>query len=118
MDVEFSQNGASGVITLNRPDALNALTLSMVREMTPVLNDWARDPSVKHVVIEGAGEKGFCAGGDIRALHDWGRAGDAEATGFYREEYALNHLIKTFPKPYIALIDGITMGGGVGVSVH
>ena len=57
MDVEFSQNGASGVITLNRPDALNALTLSMVREMTPVLNDWARDPSVKHVVIEGAGER-------------------------------------------------------------
>ena len=118
MDVEFSQNGASGVITLNRLDALNALTLSMVRDMTPVLNDWARDPSIELVVIEGAGEKGFCAGGDIRALHDWGRAGEAEATGFYREEYALNHLIKTFPKPYIALIDGITMGGGVGVSVH
>ena len=118
MDVEFSQNGASGIITLNRPDALNALTLSMVRDMTPVLNDWARDPSIEHVVIEGAGEKGFCAGGDIRALHDWGRAGEAEATSFYREEYALNHLIKTFPKPYIALIDGITMGGGVGMSVH
>ena len=118
MDVKFSQNGSSGVITLNRPDALNALTLSMVRDITPVLNDWARDPSIEHVVIEGAGEKGFCAGGDIRALHDWGRAGEAEATGFYREEYALNHLIKTFPKPYIALIDGITMGGGVGLSVH
>ena len=113
MDVEFSQNGASGVITLNRPDALNALTLSMVRDMTPLLNDWARDPSIEHVVIEGAGEKSFCAGGDIRALHDWGHAGEAEATGFYREEYALNHLVKTFPKPYIALIDGITMGGGV-----
>ena len=118
MDVKFSHNGASGVITLNRPDALNALTLSMVRDITPVLNDWARDPAVEHVVIEGEGEKGFCAGGDIRALHDWGRAGDAEATGFYREEYALNYLIKTFPKPYTALIDGITMGGGVGVSVH
>ncbi|MEC8094690.1 MAG: enoyl-CoA hydratase/isomerase family protein, partial [Pseudomonadota bacterium] len=118
MEVEFSQNGAGGIITLNRPDALNALTLSMVRDMAPVLEDWARDPAVEHVVIEGAGEKGFCAGGDIRALHDWGRAADAEATGFYREEYALNHLIKTFSKPYIALIDGITMGGGVGVSVH
>ena len=118
MEVEFSQNGAGGIITLNRPDALNALTLSMVRDIAPVLEDWARDSAVEHVVIEGAGEKGFCAGGDIRALHDWGRAGDAEATGFYRQEYALNHLIKTFPKPYIALIDGITMGGGVGVSVH
>ncbi len=118
MNVEFTQSGAGGIITLNRPDALNALTLSMVRDIMPVLQDWARDPSVEHVIIEGAGEKGFCAGGDIRALHDWGRAGADEATGFYREEYALNHFIKTFPKPYIALIDGITMGGGVGVSVH
>ena len=98
MEVKFSRNGASGVITLNRPDALNALTLSMVRDITPVLQDWECNSAVEHVVIEGAGERGFCAGGDIRALHDWGRAGDAEATGFYREEYALNHLIKTFPK--------------------
>ena len=63
-------------------------------------------------------KKGFCAGGDIRALHDWGKSGAPEATGFYREEYQLNRMIKTFPKPYVALIDGITMGGGVGVSVH
>ena len=118
MDVTFAQNGASGVITLNRPAALNALTLSMVRDITPVLNRWAGDAAISHVIIEGAGEKGFCAGGDIRALHDWGRANAPETTGFYREEYTLNHLIKTFPKPYIALIDGITMGGGVGVSVH
>lgn len=117
-EVSFAQHGASGVITLNRPQALNALTLNMVRLMVPQLQAWAADDSIAHVVIEGAGEKGFCAGGDIRALHDWGQAGAPEATGFYREEYQLNRLIKTYPKPYIALIDGITMGGGVGVSVH
>jgi enoyl-CoA hydratase len=117
-EVLFQQNGASGVITLNRPDALNALTLNMVRLMLPQLQIWAADDSIENVVIEGAGDKGFCAGGDIRALHDWGKAGAAEATLFYREEYVLNRLIKTYPKPYVALIDGITMGGGVGVSVH
>ncbi|MGC6534984.1 MAG: enoyl-CoA hydratase/isomerase family protein [Parvibaculales bacterium] len=117
-EVLFARHGNSGVITLNRPEALNALTLNMVRLMKPVLSDWAADDAIENVVIEGAGEKGFCAGGDIRALHDWGKAGTPEATGFYREEYQLNRQIKTFPKPYIALIDGITMGGGVGVSVH
>jgi len=117
-EVLFEIVGKSGVITLNRPEALNALTLNMVRLMKPVLADWATDDAVEHIVIEGAGEKGFCAGGDIRALHDWGKAGAPEATGFFREEYQLNRTIKTYPKPYIALIDGITMGGGVGVSVH
>lgn len=117
-EVLFEIVGKSGVITLNRPDALNALTLNMVRLMKPVLADWAVDDAVQHIVIEGTGEKGFCAGGDIRALHDWGKSGAPEATGFYREEYQLNRQIKTYPKPYIALIDGITMGGGVGVSVH
>ena len=117
-EVLFEIVGKSGVITLNRPEALNALTLNMVRLMKPVLADWAVNDAVAHIVIEGAGEKGFCAGGDIRALHDWGNAGAPEATGFYREEYQLNRTIKTYPKPYIALIDGITMGGGVGVSVH
>lgn len=117
-EVLFTRRGKSGVMTLNRPEALNALTLNMVRLIKPVLSEWAMDASIDYVVIEGAGEKGFCAGGDIRALHDWGKAGAPEATGFYREEYQLNHQIKTFPKPYIALIDGITMGGGVGVSVH
>ncbi len=116
--VLLQQLGSCGLITLNRPEALNALTLDMVRALDPQLRAWAQDPSITHVVIEGAGEKGFCAGGDIRALHDWGRAGAAEATGFYREEYVVNHLIKHFPKPYIALMDGVTMGGGVGVSVH
>ena len=117
-EVLFDIVGKSGVITLNRPDALNALTLNMVRLMKPVLAEWATNDAVEHIVIEGAGEKGFCAGGDIRALHDWGKAGAPEATGFYREEYQLNRTIKTYPKPYIALIDGIVMGGGVGVSVH
>ncbi len=117
-EVLFEIVGKSGVITLNRPEALNALTLNMVRLMKPVLADWAGNDAVEHIIIEGAGEKGFCAGGDIRALHDWGKSGAPEATGFYREEYQLNRTIKTYPKPYIALIDGITMGGGVGVSVH
>ena len=117
-EVLFEKRGKTGLITLNRPEALNALTLNMVRLMKPVLAAWAQDDAVENIVIEGAGEKGFCAGGDIRALHDWGRAGAPEATGFYREEYQLNRQIKTYPKPYIALIDGITMGGGVGVSVH
>ena len=117
-DVLFEIVGKSGVITLNRPEALNALTLNMVRLIKPMLAEWATHDAVENIVIEGAGEKGFCAGGDIRALHDWGKAGAPEATGFYREEYQLNRTIKTYPKPYIALIDGITMGGGVGVSVH
>ena len=116
-EVLFTRRGKSGVMTLNRPEALNALTLNMVRLIKPVLSEWAMDASIDYVVIEGAGEKGFCAGGDIRALHDWGKAGAPEATGFYREEYQLNHQIKTFPKPYIALIDGITMGGGVGIAL-
>jgi enoyl-CoA hydratase len=117
-EVLLQKSGSCGHIVLNRPQALNALTLTMVRAMDPVLRQWAEDPTITHVFIEGAGEKGFCAGGDIRALHDWGKAGDSEATGFYREEYVVNTMIKRFPKPYIALMDGVTMGGGVGVSVH
>lgn len=116
--VILKKHGRCGLITLNRPEALNALTLDMVRALDPQLRAWAVDPDITHIVIEGAGEKGFCAGGDIRALHDWGKAGAAEATGFFREEYVVNHLIKHFPKPYTALMDGVTMGGGVGVSVH
>lgn len=117
-EVLFSRVGSAGLITLNRPKALNALTLNMVRLIHPQLNEWARDPSIRIVMIEGAGEKGFCAGGDIRALHDWGKAGARDAYDFYREEYHLNTAIKRYPKPYVALMDGITMGGGVGMSVH
>jgi len=117
-DVLFSRKGAAGIITLNRPQALNALTLDMVRQIDPQLRAWAGDDAVRLVLIEGAGEKSFCAGGDIRALHDWGKAGDPRAVAFYREEYRLNTLIKNYPKPYVALMDGINMGGGVGLSVH
>jgi enoyl-CoA hydratase len=117
-EVLFSQDGALGRIVLNRPKALNALTLGMVRAMDAQLRQWARDPSVKAVAVEGAGERAFCAGGDIRALYDSGKAGDPYAIEFYREEYVLNTLIKRYPKPYLAFIRGIVMGGGVGVSVH
>jgi enoyl-CoA hydratase len=117
-EVLFFQDDALGRIVLNRPKALNALTLGMVRAMDARLRVWARDASVKAIVVEGAGERAFCAGGDIRALYDSGKAGDPYAIDFYREEYALNTLIKRYPKPYLAFVRGIVMGGGVGVSVH
>lgn len=117
-EVLLSQDGALGRITLNRPKALNALTLTMVRAMDAQLRAWATDPSIKAVVVEGSGDRAFCAGGDIRALYESGKSGQSYAIDFYREEYVLNTLIKRFPKPYIALIRGIVMGGGVGVSVH
>ena len=117
-DILFEQSGKAGVITLNRPKALNALTMGMVEEMIAALERWAGDDAVRHVIIRANGGKAFCAGGDIRALYDWGRAKDPRFFAFFRAEYMLNALIKRFPKPYVALIDGITMGGGVGVSVH
>jgi enoyl-CoA hydratase len=117
-DILFERSGRAGVITLNRPKALNALTMAMVEEMSATLERWAGDDAVRHVVIRANGGKAFCAGGDIRALYDWGRAKDPKFFQFFRNEYMLNALIKRFPKPYVALIDGITMGGGVGVSVH
>src|SRR3954447_26076505 len=111
--------GAAGLVTLNRPQALNALTLDMVRALRRALDAWADDPRITRVVMTGAGERAFCAGGDIRRLYDLGRAGrQDEALGFWREEYALNVRIMRYPKPYVALIDGIVMGGGVGVSLH
>ena len=117
-EVLFSRRGRAGIVTLNRPKALNALTLGMVRQMHPQLAAWAADPEIGLVIVEGAGEKAFCAGGDIRALHDWGRAGDPHVIRFYAEEYRLDTFIKRYPKPYVALMDGIDMGGGVGVSVN
>jgi len=114
-----TREGAAGLIVLNRPAALNALTLSMVRAMRAALDAWAPDPAVTRVVVTGAGEKAFCAGGDIRRLYDLGRSGGRdEALRFWREEYELNALIRRYPKPYLSLIDGICMGGGVGVSLH
>jgi enoyl-CoA hydratase len=117
-EVLFEKRGVAGIVTLNRPKAMNALTLDMVRLIHPKLREWAEDDAVQCVIVEGAGDRAFCAGGDIRALHDWGRAGDKTAIDFWREEYLLNTYIKRYPKPYVALMDGINMGGGVGLSVH
>ena len=112
-------DGRAGRILLNRAKALNALDLDMIRAMTRALTDWQDDPHVHVVVIEGAGDRAFCAGGDIIALRDAQRSGNrAAADAFFREEYALNLMIARYPKPYVALIDGICMGGGIGVSVH
>lgn len=105
------------VVTLNRPDALNALTLSMIRELTQCLDTWATDDAVYCVIVQGAGGRAFCAGGDIRALYDAKQAGGRLTADFFRQEYRLNRKIFRYPKPYIALINGIAMGGGVGVSV-
>lgn len=118
-EIQFGRMGGLGTILLDRPKALNALTLAQVHAMAPRLAEWAADPQVTAVVIEGAGEKAFCAGGDIRALYEACKAGDgAFIASFYGDEYRLNRQIKTFPKPYVAILDGIVMGGGVGVSVH
>lgn len=118
-EIHFERMGRLGRIVLDRPKALNALTLDQVHLMHPQLESWAADPDVSCVVIEGAGEKAFCAGGDIKMLYEACKSGDmAYVATFYRDEYRLNRRIKTMPKPYVALLDGIVMGGGVGVSVH
>jgi enoyl-CoA hydratase len=114
-----SRDGRVGRILLNRPRALNALDLPMLRACAAALDTWRDDPHVHAVVIEGAGHRAFCAGGDVRALRDAQLSGHrATADEFFSEEYALNLAIATYPKPYIALIDGICMGGGIGLSVH
>ncbi|MER7895577.1 enoyl-CoA hydratase/isomerase family protein [Streptomyces sp. NPDC096046] len=117
--VLFRISGRAAHITLNRPRALNALTHTMVRRIDEVLTAWERDPAVKTVVLTGAGERGLCAGGDIRAIHDDARDGDGSASAlFWRDEYRLNARIARCPKPYVAVMDGIVMGGGVGLSAH
>lgn len=118
-DVICERIGAAGVITLNRPHALNALNGAMVDGIRAALDAWEHEAGVTRVIIQGAGGKAFCAGGDIRLLHDQGKAGEFEAMlAFWRREYELNVRIQDYPKPYVALIDGIVMGGGVGVSLH
>ena len=116
--------GGMGLITLNRPQALNALSLEMVRAITQVMRAWQHDAAVKAVAIRGMGKVeggfapfgAFCAGGDIRFFHQAALAGDDALEAFFTEEYALNHLIHTYGKPYIAFMDGIVMGGGMGLS--
>ncbi|MFJ6699015.1 enoyl-CoA hydratase/isomerase family protein [Streptomyces sp. NPDC091272] len=111
--------GHAGHLVLNRPRALNSLTHPMVRTLGSALAAWEFDPAVETVVISGAGGRGLCAGGDIRAIHDDARDGDGRATeAFWWDEYRLNARIARFPKPYVAVMDGIVMGGGVGVSAH
>ena len=110
--------GNLGHITLNRPKALNALTYAMCEEITRLLVAWEKDKNIGAVLIDGAGDRAFCAGGDVILLHDSGKAGDKRAENFWRIEYALNELIHRYSKPYITLIDGFVMGGGVGLSVH
>jgi enoyl-CoA hydratase/carnithine racemase len=117
--VVTKRDGRVGRILLNRPRALNALDLPMIQACAAILEQWREDPHIDAVVIEGAGDRAFCAGGDIRALRDAQLAGDRTSVdAFFAAEYALNLTIATYPKPYVALIDGICMGGGIGLSVH
>src|SRR5512133_599984 len=120
-DILFGHAGGLATVTLNRPQALNAFTLDMYRRFDPMLRAWADEPAIKAVLIRGAGERAFCAGGDVRAIYEAGRgiSGDSSLTAvFFREEYELIRRIHRYPKPYVAIIDGITMGGGAGVSVN
>jgi enoyl-CoA hydratase len=105
-------------VTLNRPSALNAVTLAMAVTMTEYLQAWADDPAVGAILLDGAGARGFCAGGDIRALYDAARTGDPLPQRFWATEYRLNVMIKRYPKPVIAIMDGVVMGGGVGLSIQ
>jgi enoyl-CoA hydratase len=111
-------DGTVGFITLNRPKAINSLTHAMVTTMSAVLDAWAVDPNVTEVVLQGAGERGLCAGGDIIAIYHSARSGGSETRDFWFDEYQLNALIAKYPKPYVALMDGLVMGGGVGVGAH
>jgi enoyl-CoA hydratase/carnithine racemase len=126
-EVQTSVAGGVGLITLNRPKALNALSLPMVQALLATLQAWRDDPGVFAVAIRGSNKigrpgspealfGGFCAGGDIRFFHQAALAGDAALETFFTEEYNLNHLIHTYPKPYIAFMDGVVMGGGMGLS--
>src|SRR5712691_11846851 len=118
-DILFERRGAAGIVVLNRPQALNAVSLAMVRALARQLDEWETDPVVTRVIVTANGGRAFSAGGDLRALYDLGRVGRyEEALAYFRAEYALNSRIKHYRKPYVALIDGIVMGGGVGVSVH
>ena len=117
-DLVSKVQGGIGWITLNRPSALNALSLNMIRGLSRLLKEWETDSSIQAIIIQGAGEKAFCAGGDVRAVYEAKKAGDLKTCeAYFREEYTLNTYIHTYPKAYVALIDGIAFGGGLGVSV-
>lgn len=117
--VLFRIEGKAGVITLNRPKALNALDLEMIRQIRQTLLQWRTDPKIEFIVVEGVGEKAFCAGGDIRSVYEARLRDDwAYMEDIFREEYEMNYVIGTYPKPYISLIQGYCMGGGMGLSIH
>lgn len=117
-EVLFEQRGRLGVVTLNRPRAVNALTAGMVTAFLEQLTAWADDDSVATVLVQGAGDRGLCAGGDIVAIYRDILAGGDQTAGFWADEYRLNSRIEKFPKPYVAFMDGLVLGGGVGISAH
>lgn len=117
-DVIVRREGRAGRLTLNRPTALNALTFDMVKAITAALQAWRDDRAIEVVVLDGAGEKALCAGGDVRWLYDKRAEGTAAGAAFWREEYVLNAMIADYPKPFVALMSGIVMGGGIGLSAH
>jgi enoyl-CoA hydratase len=117
-DVLIERTGVVGTIVLNRPKAINALTHGMVTRIDSALRAWAEDPGVGAVVVTGAGERGLCAGGDLRGIYEDVLTGGTATSTFWRDEYRLNALIARYPKPYVVVMDGLVMGGGVGLSAH
>jgi enoyl-CoA hydratase len=117
-DVLFDVNNGVGRITLNRPKAINALNHAMVQQIAPKLEEWASDDEIELVLLVGAGERGLCAGGDIVSIYHDAKDGGSGSKDFWRDEYILNAAIARFDKPYVAIMDGVVMGGGVGLSAH
>lgn len=117
-EILFTRIGSAAIIRLNRPKALNSLNLAMVHAMKPAMERFVEDREISCVILTGEGERGLCAGGDIRVIYQLGKAGDPEVARFWREEFPVNYTIARYPKPYVALMDGIVMGGGVGVASH
>lgn len=117
-EVLIRREGRAGRITMNRPKALNALSYGMVGRLWDALVAWQNDPNVELVVLDGAGDRGLCAGGDVRSLYDSRTGGSGFARRFWRDEYRMNALIGRYPKPFVAIQDGIVMGGGIGLSGH
>jgi enoyl-CoA hydratase len=117
-DVLVSVSNGVGHLTLNRPKAINSLTHPMVTAISAALNAWQDDDDIRAVVVTGAGDRGLCAGGDVVAIYHSARADGAEARSFWHDEYLLNSFIGRYPKPYVAVMNGITRGGGVGISAH
>jgi len=118
-DIHIRRQGKAGRITLTRPEVLNAMTYEMAMAIEKALDGWRDDDAVSIVIIDAEGDRSFCSGGDIQQLYDTGRAGDFEyGRKFWKDEYRLNAKIVNYPKPYVAIMDGIVMGGGVGISAH